>query len=189
MLSQKMFDLPHGFQISIPIAEYYSTRIGKIEGVGIQPHIAIAQSVSMNVAISLINGESQEDALAKAKLEMDKKEKEAFDGETIYLFGTMNDWGKKRNITPRFEFKGNGMYEASATLKKGSYEFKIAPMNWSFDYGANPNEENVPIGKKCSLARVSGSSNLIINLEVESNLTFLLNVSDEMTAVLSVSVE
>tara|TARA_R110002073_G_scaffold306012_5_gene475189 strand:+ start:32070 stop:33152 length:1083 start_codon:yes stop_codon:yes gene_type:complete len=73
MLSQKMFDLPHGFQLSLPIAEYYSTRIGKIEGKGVKPDIAINQSLAMGLAISLINGVKLEDALKAAKQKIDKK--------------------------------------------------------------------------------------------------------------------
>lgn len=54
---EKMFDLPHGFQLSLPISEYYSTRIGRIEGKGVEPDIAIDQSVAMELAFSLINEE------------------------------------------------------------------------------------------------------------------------------------
>jgi C-terminal processing protease CtpA/Prc len=63
MLSQKMFDLPHGFQLSLPIAEYYSTRIGRIEGKGVKPDIAIDQRVALDLAFSLINGMQLEEAL------------------------------------------------------------------------------------------------------------------------------
>lgn len=72
MLSQKMFDLPHGFQLSLPIAEYYSSRIGRIEGKGVNPDIAIDQSVAMDLAISLINGVKLEDALKDAKQRVNK---------------------------------------------------------------------------------------------------------------------
>ena len=72
MLSQKMFDLPHGFQLSLPIAEYYSTRIGRIEGKGVKPDIAIDQSVAIDLAISLINGVNLENALEKAKQKVEK---------------------------------------------------------------------------------------------------------------------
>lgn len=72
MLSQKMFDLPYGFQLSLPIAEYYSTRIGRIEGKGVNPDIAIDQRVAMDLAISLINGVKLEDALEEVKQKVDK---------------------------------------------------------------------------------------------------------------------
>ncbi len=184
MLSQKMYDLPHGFQLSVPIAENYSTRMGRIEGNGVKPDIAIDQSVAMDLAISLINGVKLEDALAELQQNIDKLNNQPLGVDAIYLFGNMNDWGKKWNITPRFEYKGKGIYETSTTLKKGSYEFKIAPMNWDFDYGANPNQEKVVLGKKTSLARVAGSNNLKIDIEGEANLTFSLNVSEEKSATL-----
>lgn len=184
MLSQKMFDLPHGFQLSLPIAEYYSTRIGRIEGKGVKPDIVIDQSVAMDLAISLINGVKLKDALAEAQLKIDKMNEQPLSEEAIYLFGNMNDWGKKWNITPRFEYKGKGIYETKTTLKKGSYEFKIAPMNWGFDYGANPNQAKVVLGQKTSLARIPGSNNITIDIENETILMFSLDVSDEKSATL-----
>lgn len=72
MLSQKMYDLPFSFQLSLPIAEYYSTRIGRIEGKGVKPDIVIDQSVAMNLTILLINGMKLDDALSKAKEEIAK---------------------------------------------------------------------------------------------------------------------
>jgi len=68
MLSQKMYDLPYGFQLSQPIAEYYSTRIGRIEGKGVKPDIIIDQSVAMDLAILLQNDVKLEDALVKTQI-------------------------------------------------------------------------------------------------------------------------
>jgi len=56
----------------LPIAEYYSTRIGRIEGKGVKPDIAIDQRVAMDLAISLINGVKLEDAIEEAKQKVDK---------------------------------------------------------------------------------------------------------------------
>jgi len=187
MLSQKMFDLPHGLQLSLPIAEYYSSRIGRIEGKGVKPNIEIDQSVALDLAISLIKGEKLEDALEKAQEEITKMDEQPLGAETLYLFGNMNDWGKKWDKTPLFEYKGNGVYEATTKLNKGRYEFKIAPMNWNFDYGAIKNQENVVVGHKKSLAKTSGSGNLIIDIEDAIELTFSLDVSNEKALVLSVS--
>ena len=72
MLSQKMYDLPLGFQLSLPIAEYYSTRIGRIEGKGIEPDIVIDQRVALDLTISLVNGMKLNDALSKANEKMTK---------------------------------------------------------------------------------------------------------------------
>lgn len=186
MLSQKMYDLPYGFQLSLPIADYYSTRIGRIEGNGVKPDIAIDQNVALDLAILLIDGVKLEDALAEVELKIDKMNEQPLGVQAIYLLGSMNDWGKKINNTPRFEFKGKGLYETKTTLKKGRYEFKIAPMNWDIDFGATKNQEEVVIGQKTPLARVLGSSNLTIDIEDESVLTFSLDVSDEKSATLYV---
>ncbi len=186
MLSQKMYDLPHGFQLALPIAEYYSTRIGRIEGKGVKPDIAIDQRVAMDLAFSLINGVALEVALAEVQQKISKVQDQTLGVDAIYLFGSMNDWGKNWDITPLFEYKGEGIYEANTKLNKGSYEFKIAPLDWSFDFGANPDQGNVMIGQKKSLAKVAGSNNLTIDLVDEVTLTFILDVSDSKSATLSI---
>ncbi len=186
MLSQKMYDLPHDFQLSLPIAEYYSTRIGRIEGRGVEPDISIDQSVAMELAFSLIDGEPLEVALSNAKQAIDEMKEEPFDGEKLYLFGNMNDWGKKWRITPQFEYKGKGIYETSSQFKKGRYEFKIAPMSWDFDYGAVSGQEYISVGQEISLAKVPGSSNLVLEIESESELHFSLYVRDIEAATLEI---
>jgi len=185
MLSQKMYDLPHGFQLSLPIAEYYSHRIGKIEGKGVEPEIVIDQNVAIDVAFSLIEGEKPEDAISSAQKALNELKKQPL-GEPIYLLGSMNGWGNNPDMTPQFEFMGEGVYETTTTLKKGQYEFKIASMDWSFDFGANSNQENVTIGQKTSLASTSGSNNLKINILEESLLRFSLYVSNEKAVILHI---
>ncbi|GGK31655.1 hypothetical protein GCM10007962_27570 [Yeosuana aromativorans] len=184
MLSQKMYDLPYGFQLSLPIAEYYSIRIGKIEGKGVKPDISIDQSVAMDLAILLINDVKLEDALKKVQLKIDRADEQPLGKDEIYLLGNMNDWGKKWSITPCFEYKGKGVYEAKVTLKKGIYEFKIAPMNWNFDFGANPNQEKVVLEEKISLSKAKGSKNLTLEIENDLKLKFSLDVSNEKSATL-----
>lgn len=187
MLSQKMFDLPHGFQLSLPIAEYYSTRIGRIEGKGVEPDIAIDQSVAMKLTMLLINGEELNLAIAALKEELNNMREEPLGGEAIYLFGNMNDWGKKWYASPRFEYKGKGIYETTTKLKKGTYEFKIAQMNWDYDFGTMPNQETVTIGTKTSLIKKSGSDNLKIELEIDTELTFRLDLSNKETIILTIN--
>lgn len=186
MLSQKMFDLPHGFQLSLPIAEYYSTRIGRIEGKGVEPDIAIKQSVAMNLAMSLINGEELNETVTLLKEELNKMEEEPLGGETIYLFGSMNDWGKKWDSSTRFEYKDKGIYETTIHIKKGKYEFKIAPMNWDFDFGALPNQEKITLGTETSLLKAPGSDNLKIEITEDTELVFHLNLSNPIKATLTI---
>lgn len=64
MLSQKMYDLPLDLQISLPIAEYYSTQIGRIEGKGVEPDIVINPSISLDLAVLMINGKKLDEALS-----------------------------------------------------------------------------------------------------------------------------
>lgn len=51
MLSQKIFDIPGGFHLSLPIADYYSIKHGRIEGVGIEPDIATDAQDALNTAL------------------------------------------------------------------------------------------------------------------------------------------
>jgi carboxyl-terminal processing protease len=189
MLSQKMYDLPYGFQLSVPIAEYYSTRMGKIEGKGVTPDIEIDQSVAVDVARMLINGETIDVATEKAEWVLNQNDGPPLKEEKIYLFGNMNDWGQQWNITPQFEYVGDGRYEAVTSWEPGDYEFKIAPMNWSFDYGAIANKEDVEIGEEVSLAREPGSPNLLLSIDSEMQFTFILDLSDVDHGKLLVSVE
>ena len=41
MLSQKPYDVPGGFHLFLPIADYFSSASGRIEGAGIEPDIAV----------------------------------------------------------------------------------------------------------------------------------------------------
>jgi carboxyl-terminal processing protease len=51
MLSQKIYDLPGGFHLSLPIADYYSVVNGRIEGVGIKPDIETVAADALEVAL------------------------------------------------------------------------------------------------------------------------------------------
>lgn len=51
MLSQKIYDLPGGFHLSLPIADYYSAVNGRIEGVGVKPHIETDAASALHVAL------------------------------------------------------------------------------------------------------------------------------------------
>ncbi len=51
MLSQKIYDVPGGFHLSLPIADYYSVVNGRIEGVGINPDIKTNAADALDVAL------------------------------------------------------------------------------------------------------------------------------------------
>ncbi len=51
MLSQKIYDIPGGFHLSLPIADYYSAKHGRIEGAGVTPDINAPAADAMDVAL------------------------------------------------------------------------------------------------------------------------------------------
>jgi carboxyl-terminal processing protease len=51
MLSQKFYDIPGGFHLALPIADYYSVVHGRIEGAGIKPDIETDAADALNVAL------------------------------------------------------------------------------------------------------------------------------------------
>tara|TARA_R110000744_G_scaffold125730_6_gene231553 strand:- start:41272 stop:42294 length:1023 start_codon:yes stop_codon:yes gene_type:complete len=53
MLSQTLYDLPGGYQLALPIADYYSMTNGRIEGHGVVPDIAIEAAAAMDTALTL----------------------------------------------------------------------------------------------------------------------------------------
>lgn len=51
MLSQKIYDIPGGFQLSLPIADYYSAEHGRIEGAGVTPDIEALAAGALDMAL------------------------------------------------------------------------------------------------------------------------------------------
>ncbi|MDH3550488.1 MAG: S41 family peptidase [Gammaproteobacteria bacterium] len=54
MLSQTIFDIPGGFHLSLPIADYYSVVNGRIEGVGIEPDIEVEAAHALDTALEIL---------------------------------------------------------------------------------------------------------------------------------------
>ena len=53
LLSSKLFDIPGGFHLRVPIADYYSIKNGRIEGVGVTPDISVDADQALDVALGL----------------------------------------------------------------------------------------------------------------------------------------
>ena len=53
VLSSKLFDIPGGFHLRVPIADYYSIKGGRLEGVGVTPDIPVSADQALDVAIGL----------------------------------------------------------------------------------------------------------------------------------------
>jgi C-terminal processing protease CtpA/Prc len=49
-----MYDLPHGLQLSLPIADYYSLTRGRLEGVGVRPDVPTSGAAAMDAAFDRI---------------------------------------------------------------------------------------------------------------------------------------
>lgn len=53
VLSSRRFDIPGGFHLRAPIADYYSIKNGRLEGVGVTPDIAVSADKALDVALGL----------------------------------------------------------------------------------------------------------------------------------------
>lgn len=53
MLSQRMFDLPQGLQLSLPIADYVARHTGRIEGKGVRPQVPVPAEQALQTALDL----------------------------------------------------------------------------------------------------------------------------------------
>lgn len=57
MLSQKMYDLSQSLQLYLPIADYYSARIGRIEGAGVPPNTNVKSEMALDTVLNLARKE------------------------------------------------------------------------------------------------------------------------------------
>jgi carboxyl-terminal processing protease len=51
VLSSKLFDIPGGFHLRVPIADYYSITGARLEGIGVAPDIAVSADQALDVAL------------------------------------------------------------------------------------------------------------------------------------------
>jgi carboxyl-terminal processing protease len=51
VLSSKLFDIPGGFHLRVPIADYYSSAGARLEGRGVTPDIAVSADQALDVAL------------------------------------------------------------------------------------------------------------------------------------------
>jgi carboxyl-terminal processing protease len=52
VLSSKVFDIPGGFHLRVPIADYYSIKNGRLEGFGVTPDIAVSADQALEFALA-----------------------------------------------------------------------------------------------------------------------------------------
>ncbi|OGT59489.1 MAG: hypothetical protein A3E01_01535 [Gammaproteobacteria bacterium RIFCSPHIGHO2_12_FULL_63_22] len=60
MLSQKMYDVPGGLQLSLPVADYVSHHGGRIEGQGVSPDVVVPAGEALERALAMAR--SQDDS-------------------------------------------------------------------------------------------------------------------------------
>lgn len=53
MLSQSFFDVANGFVVSLPVADYYSIKHGRIEGQGIAPDVQVKSAAALDEALGM----------------------------------------------------------------------------------------------------------------------------------------
>lgn len=53
VLSSKRFDISGGFHLMVPIADYFSIRNGRIEGVGVTPDMPVDANRALDIALAL----------------------------------------------------------------------------------------------------------------------------------------
>jgi 1,4-alpha-glucan branching enzyme len=93
----------------------------------------------------------------KSSTTVERKKKVSFTLEAgecrdVFVAGSFNNWDPQ--ATPMMPVGGDGLYKASLTLPKGSYEYKfVVDGNWQADPG-NPN----------SVANGAGSQNSVMNV-------------------------
>jgi C-terminal processing protease CtpA/Prc len=51
LLSARLFDIPGGFHLMAPVADYVSLANGRIEGVGVAPHVAASAAEALDIAL------------------------------------------------------------------------------------------------------------------------------------------
>ena len=53
VLSSKLFDVPGGFHLRVPIADYFSIKGGRLEGVGVTPDVPVNADLALDVAMGV----------------------------------------------------------------------------------------------------------------------------------------
>ena len=53
VLSSKVFDIPGGLHLRVPIADYYSIKGGRLEGFGVTPDIIVGADQALDIALNL----------------------------------------------------------------------------------------------------------------------------------------
>jgi pullulanase len=97
---------------------------------------------------------------------------------TVYVKGTMNDWGN----VDMFSYEGEATYEAVIELAAGSYQFKIADTDWSYPNVGGGIE--VPLGDETMLG--ANGNDLSLTIVDAGKYKFVLNATNPNMPLLTV---
>ncbi|TFW11683.1 hypothetical protein E4L96_20565 [Massilia arenosa] len=103
-------------------------------------------------------------------------------GRTMYVLGTMNEWGPASRLRKVEE----GVYRARVWLRKGRQEFKIGAVKFEgIDLGGTAEGEVVKPGTPATLT--SKGAKLALQVDKPADYIFTLDVRDETAPKLTVS--
>lgn len=103
---------------------------------------------------------------------------EPYSGTTVYLRGSMNDWG----VTDDMAYDGDGIYFAEFTLEEGEYEFKAASEDWeTVNLGLG---DSIEVGEY--VTAVQGADNISIMIQEAGDYVFSVDASDTAAPLISV---
>jgi SEFIR domain len=109
----------------------------------------------------------------------------------VFVRGTMNDWQTPPPQTDRFQYKGNGIYEAILELEPKKYEFKIGEPSWdrSRNFGAMEEGQSIVLNQPYHMWRHYLSKNMGLDLtgHINRGVIFTLDANDLDSVMLTVN--
>ena len=156
--------------------------------VPVQDALLVAQRLALKKLISLEKKPTRakflNEELAKV-LEQQGMTTSMFSKQTIYLRGSMNDWG----VTDLFKNRDGTTYEVDIALVEGEYEFKVGSKDFeAIDFGAATplTGMNVRLNTQVPLAEVG--DNLSIIVSTAATFRFSLDVKNPYEPSLTVTI-
>ncbi|MCJ2376324.1 pullulanase-type alpha-1,6-glucosidase [Vibrio sp. ZSDZ34] len=100
---------------------------------------------------------------------------------TVYVKGEMNGWGASDEWA--LSFVGNGLYQLTASLDAGDYQFKFSDADWT-DPNIGCDGSSILDGSSLPLGN---SGNCELSVGAQGNFTFILDASDVSAPILKVT--
>ncbi|WDE05924.1 pullulanase-type alpha-1,6-glucosidase [Thalassomonas viridans] len=121
---------------------------------------------------------------AAANLRIKEVDPQAPYGETgLYLRGSMNEW----STVNAFRYLGNYEYQLALYLEAGSYQFKVADMNWSAATNFGGNGDAIIPGQSPQSALVAGGEDISLEIAETGDYLFRLNAFEQEAPVLTLA--